>query len=73
MPCDVYKELENKEKTSRQRYAQYTYEENRHLRGASDRESKRIARDEKENMAKYGRQLVFHRENCTECQKDSNV
>ena len=67
MACEQYKDLERKHKSAMSRFSQFSYAQNRHLWGVSERERKRIVKEEKENMSKYSDLMFRHSQNCEEC------
>jgi hypothetical protein len=69
MPCEQYRELERKHKSAMSRFSQFAYTANKHLWGVSERERKRIVKEEKENMTKYSQLMFSHRQGCEECKK----
>ena len=73
MPCRKYIDLEISYKSAQSRFAQYAYEQNRHLRGTSDTEAKRIVKQEKESMSTLSNEMFQHRENCPECKSHETL
>jgi len=69
MSCDEYERLEMEHTMDMEQYAQYTYEQNRHLRGTSERESKRIAKAAMQSASLKRKQMSWHRQTCPECNK----
>jgi hypothetical protein len=71
MPCKEYKDLEIQLKSARAQWAQFTYEQNRHLRGVGDRKAKQIAKEAQANQTEVSRSMSWHREHCEECKKEA--
>ena len=69
MACERYKQIEREWESARSRYAQFTYKENRHLRGVSDTRAKQIATEEKNKMTELSEQMSIHQTYCEECKK----
>jgi hypothetical protein len=67
MPCQEYERLERECKSEMQQYAQFTFPQNRDLRGTSDRESKRIAKDAMERATVKRNEMSWHRQVCEKC------
>ncbi len=72
MPCNEYKDLDLHLQSAKRRYSQFAYEANRHLWGVSERERKRIVKEEQDNMSKYNHEMFQHRRTCDECKKDNS-
>jgi hypothetical protein len=64
MPCDEYNRLESERKRASERYAQFAYEKYRSLRGTSNTEAKRIAKDEQRKMNALAGLLSRHMQTC---------
>jgi hypothetical protein len=67
MPCKEYENLKYLHDMERSTWAQYTYPENRHLRGVGDREAKQLAREAWARATQKGKEMYWHRESCEEC------
>ena len=72
MNCDALETMELRMKSLKQRWAQYAYPQNKHLRGTSDAESKRIVRDATFDMAKLQEQINTHQRYCEVCQASAS-
>jgi hypothetical protein len=70
MPCDMYKDLQIKEQSARERFSQYAYKQNEHLWGVSKTAAARIAKDEKNNMTALRNEMDNHRRSCAACRAD---
>jgi hypothetical protein len=70
MPCDEYDRLESERKRASERYAQFAYEKYRSLRGTSNTEAKRIAKDEQRRMTELGELLQRHMQMCARCKSE---
>jgi hypothetical protein len=67
MPCDVYLKLESEYKSASQKYAQFTFEENRGIRGVSNTKAKELAREARARETAITQQMGDHRQNCETC------
>jgi hypothetical protein len=67
MPCDVFKKLESDHKRASQQYAQFTFEENRGIRGASNTKAKVLAREARSRENALTQQMSSHQQNCEKC------
>ena len=67
MPCEEYKDLEIRERSARERFAQFAYTQNQHLWGVSKTTAARIAEDERKNMAALRNEMFNHRQSCPVC------
>jgi len=68
MSCKEYLQMENRQKTERSTWAQFTYPENAHLRtGAGNQTAKEVAKEARARATAIGKQMFWHREYCEEC------
>jgi hypothetical protein len=70
MPCDKYKELEIKERSAREPFAQFAYKQNQHLWDVSKTAAARIAKEEQENITALRNEMFNHRRGCSVCRED---
>lgn len=73
MPCDVFKKLESEHKRASPQYAQFTFEENRGIRGVSKTKAKQLARDATSRMRTLEQQINGHQQNCETCKLTDTV
>lgn len=71
MSCETYKRLEKDLKFVREEWAYFAYDENKALRGTSDRKSKQMAKAAKEKMADISKRIGWHRQGCELCKNPS--
>lgn len=71
MPCKEYKDLELQLKSARSQWAQFTYEQNRHLRSIGDRKAKQIAKEEQAKQTELSQTMFRHRQHCEERKKEA--
>jgi hypothetical protein len=71
--CKEYERLEQDCKSEMQQYAQFTFPQNRDLRGTSDRESKRIAKDAMARASMKRKEMSLHRQTCEECKAETKA
>lgn len=72
MTCKEYESLKDDYKMEIEQYAQFTYPQNKHLRGGtSDGQSKRIANAALERANMKEREMASHRAHCTQCNEGS--
>lgn len=67
MPCDTFKRLESEHERASQKYAQFTFEENRGIRGVSNTKAKQLARDARSHEQALSKQIISHQQNCEIC------
>jgi hypothetical protein len=68
MPCKQYEDLKLSHDMEMGTWAQYTYPQNKHLRGGvGDRKAKEIARDARTKATETSKRMAWHRESCEEC------
>ena len=68
MTCKVMDDLKSELSPTREKRAQYAYEKYRHARGGvSDREAKRIVKDQDREIAAMQERINWHRAACAEC------
>ena|ERR1700730_13162389 len=72
MACKVYEQLASEEKSARREWAYFAYDENKTLRGISDRKSKRLAKDAMQKMSEAGNRMWLHRQNCENCKAEDS-
>lgn len=64
MPCDVFKRLEAEYKSASEQYAQFTFKENRGIRGTTKTEAAKIAREATTRRNALLQQITQHQSNC---------
>lgn len=69
MPCNEYEDLKREHKSQMETYAQFTYEQNRHLRGVGDRKAKQLAKEAMTKVTEISNQMFRHRQLCEECKR----
>jgi len=67
MPCQTYEALEQSLKSARSEFAYFTFDENKALRGMSDRQSKQFAKKAQERISELSKHISWHRQTCAEC------
>lgn len=71
MPCKEYENLKYFHDMEMQTWAQFTYPQNKHLRGVGDRKAKELAKEARERATEKGKQMHWHRESCEECKRET--
>jgi hypothetical protein len=72
MPCEEYVRMENRQKTERSTWAQFTHPENAYLRSrAGIQTAKELAKVARARATAIGKQMHWHREYCAECKARS--
>lgn len=70
MPCKEYESLKYLHDMEMSTWAQFTYSENKHLRGVGDRKAKQLAKEARERASEKAKQMQWHRESCEECKRE---
>jgi hypothetical protein len=65
--CDKYKKLKGQYESTQQEWAYFAYPQNKALRGTSDRQSKKMAREAQDRMREIQQNMQWHKQSCEEC------
>jgi hypothetical protein len=72
MACQTYQALEQDLKGVRTEFAYFTFDENKTLRGMSDRQSKQCAKKARERISELSKEISWHRQTCAECKGETS-
>lgn len=70
MPCKKYEQLKSMHDMEMSTSAQFTYPQNKHLRGGvGDRKAKELAKEARARADEKAKEMQGHRESCDECRR----
>jgi len=67
MPCSRYEQLLAEWKEAQREWAYFAYDQNRELRGISDRKSKQLAKEAARKRDEINKIMSVHRIECAAC------
>jgi hypothetical protein len=73
MACQKLHDLKLSERSARDRFAQYAYEQNKHLWGVSKTQAARIAKEEQARTVELTNEIDAHRAHCDVCLADGKA
>ncbi|MGC1416735.1 MAG: hypothetical protein WA817_15725 [Candidatus Acidiferrum sp.] len=65
--CEKYKNLQSQYQSAQQQWAYFAYPQNKALRGTSDRQSKKLARQAQDRTREILQSMQWHKQSCEEC------
>jgi hypothetical protein len=65
--CEKYKKLKSQYESAQHDWAYFAYPQNKDLRGMSDRQSKKMAREAQDKMREIQQNMQWHKQSCEEC------